>query len=105
VIDRGNYLIVNYLIVNYLINLNILMIWLLALLTISLSMNLIIKVGKSKNEALDSIVDQMDDVAVEGLSVDGFTSYFLVSPGKHTTFQGPKFATFLFFFVDLPSIL
>lgn len=52
----------------------------------------VIKVGKSKNEALDSIVDQMDDVAVEGLSVDGLTSYFLVSPGKHTRFQGPKFS-------------
>ena len=25
--------------------------------------------GKSNNEALDSIVDQMDDVAVEGLSL------------------------------------
>ena len=39
-------------------------------------MNLITQVGKSKNEALDSIADQMDDVAVEGLSVDGLTSYF-----------------------------
>lgn len=59
-------------------------------------MNLITQVGKSKNEALDSIADQMDDVAVEGLSVDGLTSYFLVSPGKHTTFQGLKCTTFLF---------
>ena len=59
-------------------------------------MNLITQVGKSKNEALDSIADQMDDVAVEGLSVDGLTSYFLVSAGKYTTFQGPKCNTFLF---------
>lgn len=39
-------------------------------------MNLNSQVGKSKNEALDSIVDQMDDVAVEGLSVDGFPFNF-----------------------------
>lgn len=45
-------------------------------------MNLIIQVGKSKNEALDSIVDQMDDVAVEGLSEGGLTSYFKYHPAN-----------------------
>lgn len=31
--------------------------------------NYFIQVGKSKNAALDSIADQVDDVAVEGLSI------------------------------------
>lgn len=37
------------------------------------SISVLLKVGKSKNEALDSIVDQMDDVAVEGSSIPVYT--------------------------------
>ncbi|KAM7440907.1 Carbonic anhydrase [Porites harrisoni] len=37
------------------------------------AISVFIKVGKSNNEALDSIVDQMDDVAVEGSSIPVYT--------------------------------